>query len=212
MSPGGTDASLLELVVGFFIAATVITVITMVVRRRNGSRDLLGAQVREMRSRAAAAASPDADTRGWDEAARIADARIADARIADPRIVDARIADPWIADPRIHEAAPRAPGPDGAPASDATAAPLDPGSPDVAVGSPPAQDPTAPPDGWQPVPGGTGDAMADAFTWLRIAALVEAGQREQAIELISSTMGVSMEEAGTLVDGLTDAGGEQRPA
>jgi hypothetical protein len=55
MSPGGTDASLLELAAGFLIAVSLITLITMILRRRNGSQDLTGTQVREMRARAAAA-------------------------------------------------------------------------------------------------------------------------------------------------------------
>lgn len=87
MSPGGTDASLLELVVGFLVAASLIAVVTMILRRRGGRQDLPGAQLREMQARATAAASPDADTRQWDTATRIADAR-------------------------LHEAASRAPAPD----------------------------------------------------------------------------------------------------
>ncbi|WBB71972.1 hypothetical protein O7602_19800 [Micromonospora sp. WMMD1128] len=53
--------------------------------------------------------------------------------------------------------------------------------------------------------------MVDAFAWLRIAALVDAGQREQAVELLSTTMAISVDEAARLVDGLSDAGGERRP-
>ncbi|MFC7535077.1 hypothetical protein [Actinoplanes sp. GCM10030250] len=74
-----------------------------------------------------------------------------------------------------------------------------------------AQDATAPPEGWPSAPGGKIDAMADTFAWLRIAALVEAGQREQAVELLSITMVISVDEAEMLVDGLNDAGGERRP-
>ncbi|WP_416904301.1 hypothetical protein [Micromonospora echinospora] len=197
MSPGGTDASLLELVVGFFAAASLLTVITVVLRRRSGRQDLLGTQIREMEARAAAAASPDADTRLRDVATQIANAR-------------------------IHEAASRTPAPDTAPteatsdaltfdASAADAASLGAGFPDVAVGDRSIQDATAPPDAWPSTPGGKNDAMADAFAWLRIAALVEAGQREQAVELLSTTMTISADEAEMLVDGLNDAGGERRP-
>ncbi|GIE28454.1 hypothetical protein Ait01nite_014990 [Actinoplanes italicus] len=89
MSPGGTDASLLELAVGFVVAVSLIAAITVILRRRSGSRDLLGTQVREMRERAAAAASPDADSRVWDAAGRIADARIRKAAAADdPYLVE----------------------------------------------------------------------------------------------------------------------------
>ncbi|MER5458057.1 hypothetical protein ABT008_25120 [Micromonospora sp. NPDC002389] len=191
MSPGGTDASLLELVVGFLVAVSVIAVITMILRRRSGRQDLLGTQVREMQARAAAAASPDADTRLRDAATRIADAR-------------------------IHEAASRAPADatSGALTSDASAADAaSPGAgfPDATAVNRSAPDTTAPPSGWPSAAGGNSDAMADAFTWLRIAALVEAGQREQAIELLSSTMTISADEAEMLVDGLNDAGGERRP-
>ncbi|GAA1644000.1 hypothetical protein GCM10009828_086150 [Actinoplanes couchii] len=56
-------------------------------------------------------------------------------------------------------------------------------------------------------PGGTNDAMVDAFAWLQIAALVEAGQRDQAITLLSSTMNISADDAEMLVDGLNDVGG-----
>ncbi|MCM4076197.1 hypothetical protein [Paractinoplanes hotanensis] len=188
MSPGGTDANLLTLVVGFFAAASLIAVITMVLRRRSGRQDLLGAQVREMEARAAAAASPDADTRWRDAATQIAEAR-------------------------VHDAASRAPGPSDALTSDvsaADAASLGARFPDAAAEDRPAQDATAPPDGWPAAPGGI-DAMADAFAWLRIAALVEAGQRKQAVELLSTTMAIPADEAEMLVDGLNDAGGERRP-
>jgi len=181
MSPGGTDASLLALVVGFFVVASLIAVLTMILRRRSGHRDLLGTQLREMEARAAAAASPDADTRLRDAATQIADAR-------------------------VHDAAPRAP----APSSDPHAASLGAGFPDAVAGDRSAQDATAPPDGWPAAPGGH-DAMADAFAWLRIAALVEAGQREQAVGLLSTTMAIPADEARMLVDGLNDAGGERRP-
>ncbi|WP_229068814.1 hypothetical protein [Actinoplanes sp. DH11] len=197
MSPGGTDASLLELVVGFFVATSLIAVITMTLRRRGGRQDLLGNQVRELQARTAAATPRDADTRLRDEATRIADAR-------------------------VHEAASRAPAPDASRAeatsdaltSDASApAAVSPGAgvPDVTAVGQPAQDGTAPPDGWLAAPGGNSDAMADAFAWLRIAALVEAGQREQAVELLSTTMTISADEAEMLVDGLSEAGGERRP-
>ncbi|GLY24103.1 hypothetical protein [Micromonospora sp. NBRC 101691] len=198
MSPGGTDASLLELVVGFFAAASLLAVITVILRRRRSDRqDLLGTQVREMEARAAAAASPDADTRLRDRATQIANAR-------------------------NHEAASRASAPQAAPAeatsdaltfdaSAADTASLDAESPNVAARDQPAQDTTAPPDGWPSAPGGKNDAMADAFAWLRIAALVEAGQREQAVELLSTMMTISADEAEMLVDGLNDAGGERRP-
>ena len=53
--------------------------------------------------------------------------------------------------------------------------------------------------------------MADAFAWLRIAALVEAEQREQAVELLSTTMAISADEAQLLIDGLIDAHGERHP-
>ncbi|MFF5182021.1 hypothetical protein ACFY2Q_28735 [Micromonospora sp. NPDC000316] len=85
------------------------------------------------------------------------------------------------------------------------------GFPDAAAGDLSAQDATAPPDGWPSAPGGKDDAIADAFAWLRIAALVEAGQREQAVELLSTMMTISAGEAEMLVDGLNDAGGERRP-
>ncbi|MGW0506679.1 hypothetical protein [Micromonospora sp. NPDC003241] len=197
MSPGGTDASLLELVVGFLVAVSVIAVITMILRRRSGRQDLLGTQVREMQARAAAAASPNADTRLRDAATRIAEAR-------------------------SHDAASRAPSdaPSGAltsdtpatdAASDAASAAPGAGFPDATAVNRSAPDTTAPPPGWPSAPAGNSDAMADAFTWLRIAALVEAGQREQAIELLGSTMAISADEAEMLVDGLNDAGGEQRP-
>ncbi len=171
---------------GFFVAASLIAVITMTLRRRSGHRDLLGAQIREMEARAAAA-SPDADTRLRDAATRIADAR-------------------------IHDAASRPPSPSDALASDvspADAASLGAGFPDAAMGDGSAPDATAPPDGWPAAPGGN-DAMADAFAWLRIAALVEAGQRKQAVELLSTTMAIPADEAEMLVDGLNGAGGERR--
>lgn len=177
MSPGGTDVSLLELAVGFLVAVSLIAVITMVLRRRGGHQDLLGTQVREMEARAAAAASPEADTRLRDAATRIAEASRASAPVS----------------------------PD-APAASGGAA-----YPDATGEGRPAPDATAPPDGWQPAPGGENDAMADAFVWLRIATLVETGQREQAVELLSTTMTISAEEAEMLVEGLTDAGGERRP-
>lgn len=191
MSPGGTDASLLTLIVGLVAAASLIAVITVILRRRSGRDDLLGTQLREMEARAAAAASPDADTRLPDAAGRAADAR-------------------------IHEAASRAPGPDPAPAeatSDALTSAADVASPgaDVTAGDRPARDATAPPDGWSSVPGGKDDAVTDAYAWLRIAALVEAGQREQAVELLGTMMAISADEARMLVDGLIDAGGERRP-
>ncbi|MCO8272768.1 hypothetical protein M1L60_19420 [Actinoplanes sp. TRM 88003] len=174
MSPGGTDVSLLQLVVGFFIAASFISVITVILRRRGGRQDLLGHQVREMEARAAAAAAPGADTRLRDAATRVADAR------------------------RQETAA----------TSDASAKSPGAGFLDATAEGPSARDATAPPDGW---PGGKNDAMADAFAWLRIAALVDAGQREQAIELLSTTMNISAGEAEMLVDGLNDANGERRP-
>jgi hypothetical protein len=180
VSPGGTDASLLELAVGFFVAASLIAVITMILRRRGGRQDLLDTQVREMEARVAAA-SPGADTRLRDAATQIADAR-------------------------IQEAASPAPVP-----ADALTSEADAGFPDATSGDRSARDATAPPDGWPSAPGGKNDALADAFAWLRIAALVEAGQREQAVELLSTTMTISAEEAELLVDGLTDAGGERRP-
>ncbi|WP_434739418.1 hypothetical protein [Micromonospora sp. SH-82] len=205
MSPGGTDASLLELVVGFVVAVSLIAVITVILRRRSDRRDLLGAQVRELEARAAAAASPQADTRLLDAATRVADARIHEtaARAATPAEAaltptgvtsDAPASDALATDaPAVDAASPGA------------------GSPDVAAGDRPAQDGTAPPDGWQSVPGGNNDAMVDAFAWLRIAALVEAGQREQAVELLSATLAVSADEAELLVDGLNDAHGERHP-
>ncbi|MBW4700459.1 hypothetical protein [Micromonospora sp. RL09-050-HVF-A] len=186
MSPGGTDVSLLELVLGFVVAVVLITVITMILRRRGGSRDLLGSQVRELRARAAAA-SPSADTRQWDAATRIADAR-------------------------RHEAAARAPAADDVPSDPPTAAAsaadtASPATADRPAADRPTQDPTAPLYGRSPTP----DAMVDAFAWLRIAALVEAGHREQAVDLLSTTMAISTDEAQLLVDGLADAGGERRP-
>ncbi|MEV0941995.1 hypothetical protein AB0I90_16645 [Micromonospora wenchangensis] len=135
MSPGGTDASLLELAVGLVVAVSLVAAITVVLRRRGDRRDLPGTQVRELEARVAAAASPDG-----------------------------------------------------------------------AAGDRPVQDPTSPPSGWPSTPGGNGDAMADAFAWLRIAALVEAGQREQAVELLGATMAISVDEAELLVDGLDGAG------
>lgn len=69
-------------------------------------------------------------------------------------------------------------------------------------------DSTVPPDEWPGGPAGPGgrfDAMADTFAWLRIAALVEAGQHEQAVELLSTTMVISADEARLLVGGLNDA-------
>ncbi|WP_344317343.1 hypothetical protein, partial [Actinoplanes couchii] len=113
---------------------------------------------------------PQADTRSWDAATRVAEAR-------------------------AHEAA----------------APAD-VTPDAV--SRPVRDATAAPDGWSTEPGGvsaepggTNDAMVDAFAWLQIAALVEAGQRDQAITLLSSTMNISADDAEMLVDGLNDVGG-----
>ncbi|MER7165793.1 hypothetical protein ABT336_06885 [Micromonospora sp. NPDC000207] len=203
MSPGGTDASLLELIVGFVVAVSLIAVITVILRRRSGRQDLLGAQVRELEARAAAAASPEADTRLRDAATQVANGRIHEAASRAPAETTTAPA----------EATSDAPASD-APASDAPAVDAaSPGtaSPDVAAGDRPAQDGTAPPDGWQSVPGGKNDAMADAFAWLRIAALVEAGQREQAVELLSTTLAVSSDEAELLVDGLNDAGGERHP-
>ncbi|QKW13482.1 hypothetical protein [Verrucosispora sp. NA02020] len=191
MSPGGTDVSLVELVAGFLVAITLITVITIVLRRRSGRQDLLGTQVREMQTRAAA--SPDADTRLRDAATRIADARMREAASRDPVPAEA---------------------PSDAPTSDvsdADAAAPGVGYPDATAQERSAQDATAPPAGWPSAPGGKNDAMADTFAWLRIAALVEAGQREQAIELLSTTMAISTDEAEILVDGLNDTGREQRP-
>ncbi|MBM2622940.1 hypothetical protein JIG36_46320 [Actinoplanes sp. LDG1-06] len=187
MSPGGTDASLLELVVGFFVAVSLIAVITMILRRRSGREDLLGTQVREMEARASAAAGPGADTRQRDAATRIAGAR-------------------------IDEAASRAPVPaQGATDEPAPGAALDAGFLDATAGERSAQDATAPPDGWPLAADGKNDAMADAFAWLRIAAMVDAGQREQAVELLSATMDITTDEAQMLVDGLNDAGSERRP-
>lgn len=115
-----------------------------------------------------------------------------------------------IADTRSPEALSRAPTPVDALPSDEPAASLGAGTPDAAAGDRWAQDGTAAPAGSPPAPGGEHDAMADAFAWLRIAALVEAGQREQAVELLSTTMAIPADEAEMLVDGLTDAGGERR--
>ncbi|MFJ8690504.1 hypothetical protein [Micromonospora wenchangensis] len=183
MSPGGTDASLLELAVGFVVAVALIAVITVLLRRRGDRRDLLKNQVRELEARVAAAASPDADTRAWDAATRIAAARRHEATFPDTT--------PGTPDP------PNA----GTPAADTTSPGAE--TPGVAAGDRPVQDPTAPPAG--STAGGNSDAMADAFAWLRIAALVEAGQREQAVELLGTTMAISVDEAELLVDDL-DAG------
>ncbi|MBL7259356.1 hypothetical protein [Paractinoplanes lichenicola] len=194
MSPGGTDASLLELVVGFVVAVLLIAVITMVLRRRGGRQDLLGTQMREMEARAAAAASPSADTRLRDAATQIADARLRETATQ-------------IADTSPPEAASRASAASDALRSDAPGTPLAAGFPDAVAGDGSTGDATEPPDGLS-----LGhDAMADAYAWLRIAALVEAGQREQAVELLSTTMTISADEAELLVDGLTEAGGERRP-
>ncbi|WP_431923496.1 hypothetical protein [Micromonospora wenchangensis] len=182
MSPGGTDASLLELAVGLVVAVSLIAVITVVLRRRGDRRDLPGTQVRELEARAAAA-SPDADTRAWDAATRIAAARSREAACPDR--------------------APVAPDPPSAGMPAADTAPPGAEAPDGTAGDRPVQDPTAPPTG--STAGGNSDAMADAFAWLRIAALVEAGQREQAVELLGTTMAISVDEAELLVDGL-DAG------
>ncbi|MEU7959304.1 hypothetical protein [Micromonospora humida] len=187
MSPGGTDASLLALAVGLVVAVSLIAVITVVLRRRDDRRDLPGTQVRDLEARVAAAASPDADTRAWDAATRIAAARSHEATGTD-----------------------RAPGPvdppvAGTPAADATSPGAE--TPDGTAGARPVQDPTDPPAGWPSTAGGDSDAMADAFAWLRIAALVEAGQREQAVELLGATMAISADEAELLVDGLDGAGG-----
>ncbi len=157
--------------------ASLVAVLTMIRRRRGDRQDLLGAQVREVEARAAAAASPAADT------------PIADARSHEP------------AAPA--EATSEALTPD-APFGDAAS--LGAGFPDAAAGDRSAPDATAPPPGWPSAPGGKHDAMADTFAWLQIAALVEAGQREQAVELLSTTMTISAEEAEMLVDGLNDAG------
>ncbi|WP_326551555.1 hypothetical protein [Micromonospora sp. NBC_01813] len=100
MSPGGTDASLLELVAGFFAAASIIAMITLIQNRRSGRQDLLATQVREMEARAAAAAASDSES----------DARLRDAATQ-------------IANARIREAATRTPAPDAAPA-EATSDPL----------------------------------------------------------------------------------------
>ncbi|WP_431885752.1 hypothetical protein [Micromonospora wenchangensis] len=186
MSPGGTDASLLELAVGLVVAVSLIAAITVVLRRRGDRRDLPGTQVRELEARVAAAASPDADTRAWDAATRIAAARSHEAASTDRT--------PGTSDPSSA----------GTPAADATS--TGPATPDGAAGDRPLQDPTSPPSGWPSTPGGNGDAMADAFAWLRIAALVEAGQREQAVELLGATMAISVDEAELLVDGLDGAG------
>jgi hypothetical protein len=221
MSPGGTDASLLELIVGFVVAVALITAITLILRRRRDARqDLLGGQMREMQARTAAAASPDANTRSRDAAIGTADARRHEAAApapafpaptssspASPISTSPDPSSPASTSPAPAPSSPASPSPDFAPAPAADAAP--PGSefPDVLAGeSRPAPDATTPPDGWPLSPGATNDAMADAFAWLRIAALVEAGQRDQAIELLSTTMAISAEEAGMLVDGLTDAG------
>ncbi|MBU2666291.1 hypothetical protein KOI35_22570 [Actinoplanes bogorensis] len=155
MSTGGTDASLLQLVVGFFIVAAVISLLTVVLRRRRNARqDLMGTQLREMEARAAATR-----TRLNDVVTQIAETRPATPAFVPP--------------------------------------------PPVVASEPQFPDATAP-------SGGEHDAMADAYAWLRIAAMVEAGQREQAVELLSTTMSISPDEAELLVDGLTDAGGERR--
>ncbi|WP_422752122.1 hypothetical protein [Micromonospora sp. WMMD708] len=180
VSPGGTDASLLELAVGFVVAVSLIAVITVVLGRRADRRDLVGTQVRELEARVAAATSPDADTRAWDAATRIAAARSHEA--ASPDSVDPPSA--------------------GTPAADATSPGAE--TPGGATGERPVQDPTAPPAG--STAGGNSDAMVDAFAWLRIAALVEAGQREQAVDLLSATMAISVDEAELLVEGLDGAG------
>ncbi|MEV4723807.1 hypothetical protein [Micromonospora humida] len=186
MSPGGTDASLLALAVGLVIAVSLIAVITVVLRRRGDRRDLPGTQVRDLEARVAAAASPDADTRAWAAATRIATARSHEAAFPDrtPGPVDP----PAVGPPAADTAPPGAETPDGT------------------AGDRPVRDPTAPPAGWPSTAGGDSDAMADAFAWLRIAALVEAGQREQAVELLGATMVISVDEAELLVDGLDGAG------
>ncbi|HWS38055.1 MAG TPA: hypothetical protein VN408_35635 [Actinoplanes sp.] len=161
MSPGGSDASLLELAVGFLVAVVAIAVITMVLRRRDDSRDLLDGQVREMQARADAA-SPAADTSLMDAATRIADARMREAALGAVTPVEDT----------------------GATYPDATAAPAD--TPAASAGD--------------------SDAMADAYAWLRIMALVESGQRVPAVELLSTTMAISADEAEMLVDGLIDTG------
>jgi hypothetical protein len=283
VSPSGTDASLLELVVGFFVAVSLIAVLTMILRRRGGRQDLLGTQVREMEERTAAATAPEPDTRLHEAATRVADARVAESRVAEGRGADARVADA-----QLKGAASRAPATapaDAAPIAGADAIDVDATSAaaattadatsataravtadaastataraatagaattastadatsaaaslvaadaagtvgiadatsavagsaaaaDVLASGVRAVDATAPPDGWPVVAGGKSDALVDAFAWLRIAALVEAGQREQAVELLSATMGISVEEAEMLVDGLNEAGGERRP-
>ncbi|GAB2588669.1 hypothetical protein GCM10027087_31740 [Paractinoplanes abujensis] len=209
VSPGGADGGLLELVIGFFVAVSLIAVITMVRRRRGGRRDLLGAQLREMQARAAAAASPEADTVLRAAATQIAAARsIAEA----PSVAEV----PSVAEARSVADATRAPAPGalssaadataaGRSAADATAAGRS--AADATAAGRPAPDATAPP----PVPVAEHDAMADTYAWLRIAALVEAGRRDQAVELLSTTMAVPADEAELLVDGLIDAGGERRP-
>ncbi|WP_157751360.1 hypothetical protein [Actinoplanes derwentensis] len=154
--------SLLELAVGFLVAVVAIAVITMALRRRNDSRDLLDGQVREMQARVDA---------------------------ADPSLLDAANR---IADTRVRETASGAAGP----------------VEDTGVRYP---DATAAPDELPAAPGGDSDAMADAYTWLRIVGLVESGQRAQAVELLSTTMAISADEAEMLVDGLLDAGRERRP-
>ncbi|GID20683.1 hypothetical protein Aab01nite_42730 [Paractinoplanes abujensis] len=199
VSPGGADGGLLELVIGFFVAVSLIAVITMVRRRRGGRRDLLGAQLREMQARAAAAASPEADTVLRAAATQIAAARsIAEA----PSVAEV----PSVAEARSVADATRAPAPGAlSSAADATAAGRS--AADATAAGRPAPDATAPP----PVPVAEHDAMADTYAWLRIAALVEAGRRDQAVELLSTTMAVPADEAELLVDGLIDAGGERRP-
>ncbi|MFY1585253.1 hypothetical protein ACN267_12135 [Micromonospora sp. WMMD734] len=186
MSPGGTDASLLDLAVGLVVAVSLIAVITVVLRRRGDRRDLPGTQVRELEARVAAAASPDADTRAWDAATRIAAARSREAACPDRT--------------------PVAPDPPGAGTPAADTAPPAAQAPAGTAGDRPVPDPTSPPSGWPSTPGGNSDPMADAVAWLRIAALVEAGQREQAVELLGTTMAISVDEAELLVDGLDDAG------
>jgi hypothetical protein len=193
MSPGGTDASLLELVVGFFVAVSLITVITMVLRRRSGRQDLLGTQMREMETRTGAAAARDADARLREAAAQVADSRAREADAASANRPAQNVTAPPGGGP--------SPPPGGAAPLPGGAAPLPGGAAPLPGGAAP------PPGGAAPLPGGAHDAMVDTFAWLRIAALVEAGQREQAVELLSATMTISAEEAEMLVDGLTNAGG-----
>lgn len=348
MSPGGTDASLLELMVGFFAAASLIAVITVVLRRRSGRQDLLGLQVREMEARAAAAnahrrdavgqttnpgstspdprpdpvtpiaarTSPEAVARLRQESSRPdsalrraasanedADGRPGDASprpVTVPRTgagasaetgftagsksgsksgasagasgesrtnararaesgadagVKARAgagagagagasldADPTRDGSSGPDAASRMPAgrrddgagsgpPEAGPGSvEAGSGPPETGSGVPSPGGPSTgtaplgagfaegagdqlgADGTHPPE-WQPATSaGVHDALADTYDWLRIAALVEARQRDQAVELLSATMDISSDEAEMLVDALIDTDGGQRPA